>query len=676
MKLKFTLLMSLLCFAFFAYAQTNVALNKQVVVSAGGGANAIVDGSTTGGRWESPHGAFVQWAYVDLGAVYNISQIKITWEAAGAKNYLVEVSNDINNWGTPIQNIVNNTTLVNDYTNLAVSGRYVRIYCTERMLPYGYSIYELEVYSTTVPVNLAPKVSLVSPANNAIYATPATIPLEATASDVDGTIAKVEFYNGSTKLGEDLDAPYTYNWENVSGGNYSITAVATDNSGNVTTSGAINVSVELPIVAPQCGGLGMDSDYTYKFSWNNSNPTITFIPNPNRPTNGSSTLIFYYNTTGIDPMPGVNIQPNVPYQLNATDGQTIHFYFVYSTTGGEKNNIAAKHQFVIGSCNSSLNLALHQSIVSSSSLGVAGLATFANDGNNATRWESAHNASQTDAQWIYVDLGDTYNLSAVNILWEGAKAEEYTIQTSNNTSTWTDVLTITGNTAAENNQRNHTLSGTGRYLRIYCTKKTAPFAPYGYSIYEIQAFGTPANGTLPVSLISFNSKLTNNGTVNLTWATSSEQDNAHFLVERSADGKNFTSLQSVASKGSNSRIRLDYQYADGSPLVGQNYYRLTQVDLNGSSKVVGHTVQNVAFTVQHLKLSPNPLAGSEFKINLSGNNANAAPVVISNIYGVVIFSQTVNIDHGIAKINLNNKPTSGIYLVKIADLPAQKLIIK
>ncbi len=676
MRLKFTFLMSLLCFTFFVYAQTNVALNKQVVVSSGVGGNAIVDGSATGGRWESVHGTAPQWAYIDLGAVYNISQIKITWEAAGGKNYRIEVANDINNWGTPVRDITNNAALENDYTGLSVSGRYVRVYCTERMLPYGYSIYELEVYSATVPANLAPKVSMVAPANNASYATPANIGLEAAASDVDGTVTKVEFFNGATKLGEDSSAPYTYTWSGVGTGSYAITAVATDNSGNTSISGTVNVTVELPVVIPQCGGLGMDSDYTYKFSWGTTNPTITFVPNPNRPSVGNPTLILYYNTTGTDPLPGYTIQPNVPFTLNATNGQTIYFYFTYSgPTGAEKNNAAARHQFVVGSCNATTNLALNQPVTASSIQNIAGQAKNVNDGAAGTRWESGHNASQTDVQWIEVDLGAVYNLSGVNILWEGAKADEYTIQLSSNQVNYQDALVVTAN-AAENNQRNHTLTGTGRYLRIYCTKKTAAFAPYGYSIFELQAFGTPNDSTLPVSLINFNSKLLTSGGVNLNWATASEQNNSHFLLERSSNGVTFAPLQKVNSKGSNSSTRLDYQYLDRKPLHGINYYRLSQVDLNGDTKIVGHTTQNVGLGSQSLELSPNPLTTTELNIVVGNSQIKNAQVSISNIQGSVIFSQNVQVSEGIAKVTLNNKPVAGIYLVKVADLATQKLIIK
>ena len=56
------------------------------------------------------------------------------------------------------------------------------------------------------------------------------------AADSDGTIAKVEFYQGATKLVEDTTAPYGYTWSSVAAGTYSLTVKATDNGGAATTS--------------------------------------------------------------------------------------------------------------------------------------------------------------------------------------------------------------------------------------------------------------------------------------------------------------------------------------------------------------------------------------------------------------------------------------------------------
>jgi hypothetical protein len=100
------------------------------------------------------------------------------------------------------------------------------------------------------PTNQAPNVMLTSPANSATFASPATIALAANASDSDGSIAKVEFYNGSTKLGESTSSPYQFNWANVAAGTYALSAKATDNLGLTTTSVTVTIQVNSPTTPP------------------------------------------------------------------------------------------------------------------------------------------------------------------------------------------------------------------------------------------------------------------------------------------------------------------------------------------------------------------------------------------------------------------------------------------
>ncbi len=104
--------------------------------------------------------------------------------------------------------------------------------------------------STIPPANKLPSVNLTSPANNANFSTGSAITLTATASDSDGSVSKVEFFNGTTKLGEDLTSPYSYVWSNVSAGSYSLTARATDNQSGVTTSSPVSVTVTNPNPPP------------------------------------------------------------------------------------------------------------------------------------------------------------------------------------------------------------------------------------------------------------------------------------------------------------------------------------------------------------------------------------------------------------------------------------------
>ena len=93
-----------------------------------------------------------------------------------------------------------------------------------------------------------PTVSITQPTTNSTYGSSVKIPLTATASENKGTIAKVEFYSGTTLLGTATTAPYTVNWSTAVAGTYTITAKATDTQGITATSSPITVNV---LAAPQ-----------------------------------------------------------------------------------------------------------------------------------------------------------------------------------------------------------------------------------------------------------------------------------------------------------------------------------------------------------------------------------------------------------------------------------------
>ncbi len=112
----------------------------------------------------------------------------------------------------------------------------------------------MKVNQGTAPVNQAPSVTLTAPANAASYNAPASIVITANAADVDGTIAKVEFYNGSVKLGEDASSPYSYTWSGVAAGTYAISVKAFDDKGASTASGSVSVTVKT-VVTDACSSI-------------------------------------------------------------------------------------------------------------------------------------------------------------------------------------------------------------------------------------------------------------------------------------------------------------------------------------------------------------------------------------------------------------------------------------
>jgi hypothetical protein len=98
-------------------------------------------------RWSSAEGVDPQWVRVDLGATATVSRVKLTWEAAYAKAYRVEMSQDGVTW-TPIATETAGNGGTDDLSALSGKGRYLRVYGTARGTSYGYSLFEAEVYGT------------------------------------------------------------------------------------------------------------------------------------------------------------------------------------------------------------------------------------------------------------------------------------------------------------------------------------------------------------------------------------------------------------------------------------------------------------------------------------------------------------------------------------------------
>ena len=129
---------------------TNLALNKPATASSTEpwgdyGPEKAFD-SNLGTRWSSEGGLDPQWIYVDLGSTCDIGSVVLKWEAAYAKTYQIQMSDDAINWTTvwSTSNGAGGIDTINFDPSLLA--RYVRMYGTQRGTPWGYSLWEFEVY--------------------------------------------------------------------------------------------------------------------------------------------------------------------------------------------------------------------------------------------------------------------------------------------------------------------------------------------------------------------------------------------------------------------------------------------------------------------------------------------------------------------------------------------------
>jgi len=92
--------------------------------------------------------------------------------------------------------------------------------------------------------NAAPTVAITSPANNAQFSSGQSVTITASASDSDGTITRVDFYDGATLVGTKSASPYSLTLSSMTSGSHVLTAKAVDNAAAATTSAQVNISVE------------------------------------------------------------------------------------------------------------------------------------------------------------------------------------------------------------------------------------------------------------------------------------------------------------------------------------------------------------------------------------------------------------------------------------------------
>ena len=192
--------------------------------------------------------------------------------------------------------------------------------------------------------NIYPSISISSPENGSSFPPNEDITITASASDFNGSVDQVVFFVDGESIATVNTSPYTASWSSAVEGSFVLTAIVSDDEGAQTTSEEVTITIEQP---QNCIEDAENSDYSYAISNDLDNPTLTFIPiNGNA---GDPTCLLYYGT-GDGPYPGYSITPNVPYQINASQGTQITFYFTYSFDGLERNNANNPHTIVVGDC--------------------------------------------------------------------------------------------------------------------------------------------------------------------------------------------------------------------------------------------------------------------------------------------------------------------------------------
>ena len=214
--------------------------------------------------------------------------------------------------------------------------------------------------------------------------------------------------------------------------------------------------------------------------------------------------------------------------------------------------------------------------------------------------------------------------------------------TSGNTLNYTDAILTNGTTAYY-------------YVDITIAGNRSISAPIWYT----------KNGVTPLQFLNFTASLNKNNIVDLQWITSNEKNTLKFIIEKSNDGVNFKTINEVDSKN-NYSTENTYSSQDVSPNNGINYYRLKQVDIDGRysySKIISISIDKVE--VNTFSVYPNPV-NDILNLNINSKNNEKANIIIHDLFGRLILSETIFLQKGKQFIRFNsNKLKPGNYVISM-----------
>lgn len=495
---------------------SNVAVNKPAYASsvegAGYEAYKAFDGNLTT-RWSSEF-SDPQYIYVDLGKNYDICRVNLRWETALGQNFKIQVSENASSW-TDVAGIANNVSYDN-YIPVKATGRYVRMYGTIRGTPYGYSLYEFEVYGKE---------------NNGC-----AIPAELYTSDVYENAATLHWNaNGA--------ASYIIQYKNVDAGSWLQTVSATN---SIVITGLACGTSYLYRIQAVCSSQD-SSNYSSSAAFTTLSCNSNCNPLPTR----WSTL-----DIGNVSIAGSACYDNGVFEIKGS-GTDIwdtedEFRFAYKTLVGDgeiyarvldqdatnewnKVGIMARESLTAGS--------RHAFIALTSGNGVAFQDRTITDGYS----DNANTGPGINAPyWLKLKITGT----------------TYTGYASPDGFNWTQIGSPVN-------------TGFGNGVPIYAGLAITSHDNAVLSTAHIDNY--TLSGALPVELISFTGSLGLDQTVSLQWVTTLENNAKNFVVERSGDNIYFRDIDTVAAVNSG-RFTVTYQSTDKLPLHGINYYRLRIVD--------------------------------------------------------------------------------------------------
>ena len=443
----------------------NLALHKTTYESGHENVGTLPEYATDGDyttRWGSEHSE-PEWIYVDLGAMAYIASVTIHWETSYAAEYEIQISDNGNDWETAAHQSLGQGGV--ETLPIHAKGRYVKMLGLKRSNQYGFSFYEMEVNGVFEDGNPDELLGIQISPDNHLMRQYEQVELNATCFNRSGQATAITpVWTVDPAQGQISDegifTPTSYGTMHVSATYDGMTAQATFIVEEAIRLGSIEISPERALVVSgeeQAFTINGFDQFEVPFAVEDLNIQLL---DSNKQVTGKAQFangIFYSTHIGNYYL--------IVGQGNVTDTAYIEVKDILET-----------------------NLAYHKNVTASSEENVGTLAVNAVDEDETSRWGSKHNATP---EWLMIDLGKSYKVHTIEILWEAASAKAYQVQLSTDLQNWYIAEDITDGASGSRTDTWHIDETEARYVRIWCTVRNMP--QYGYSLYEVRVFGNHAN---------------------------------------------------------------------------------------------------------------------------------------------------------------------------------------
>lgn len=477
--------------------------------------------------------------------------------------------------------------------------------------------------------NILPTVSLVSPTNNSTFTAGKTITLSASASDFDGSILKVDFYQNGNLIQSDNTGPYSVTWI-PDAGNYTLTAVATDDLGAQSTSQPVNITIEPAMICTDISNLAQQGafsvGYKYTFETVGTSVTITFELLDNDKT-GLVAYLWKENPFGESQMTNVSGKIFSATVNGLTIGSTISYACKFAYAGGQA--VTKYFSYQVGKDCSGTGSDTEKPINFTASLGVA----------SANSIELFLQASDNSGNVIYTVNYDskTLNVSAASGVLKSfvvsglSPGTNYTFSVS--------VHDITGNAAINNPIIINT--STTANLNTECSGSDFQASQGSFSVGYKYSFST-AGTDVKITFELLDDKV---GVIAYLWKQAPFAETSMSLVS----GKMFTATLTGQNVGSSITYACKFAFAGGLAVTRYLTYTV------GNACLVG--LQPWQEVKQ--QIYPNPVQSLlHLKVKDTQNR-----IILTDVTGHILLDKVVPSDHTLDMSSYKN----GIYFLRIEN---------